>query len=141
MKRTLDLGLGLGCAITLCAALAAPNVLAAPARTPSAAALQRLDTDHDGTVDMNEANTAASAVFDRLDRDHEGTLDRRELRGRMSGRQFAAAVTDHGKTMSRDEYMAAVDKLFATADSDHDGTLDLKELNSAAGRAFLRLTT
>ena len=39
-----------------------------------------LDTDNDRTVDLEEAKKAASALFDRLDRDHDGTLDRRELR-------------------------------------------------------------
>ena len=45
--------------------------------------MQTLDTDNDGTVDLEEAKKAASAAFDKLDRDHDGTLDRRELRGRL----------------------------------------------------------
>ena len=33
----------------------------------AASALQTLDPDKDGTVDLNEAKTAASALFDKLD--------------------------------------------------------------------------
>jgi hypothetical protein len=43
--------------------------LAAPSR-----AMRLLDTDNDGTIDLDEAKKAASALFDKLDRDHEGTL-------------------------------------------------------------------
>ena len=109
-------------------------------RSSPAPASQRFDVDHDGTIDPNEAWTAASALLDRLDSDHDGTLDRRELRGRLSGQQFAAADPDHDGTLSQDEYLAVVEKRFTAADSDHDGTLDAKELNSPAGRTFLRLT-
>jgi Ca2+-binding EF-hand superfamily protein len=111
----------------------------ASAQTKPAAALQRLDTDHDGTVDLNEAKMAAAMLFDRLDRDHDGTLDRRELRGRLNGQQFATADPDHDKTLSKDEYLAVVEMRFAAADTDHEGTLDAKEINSPAGRTLLRL--
>jgi Ca2+-binding EF-hand superfamily protein len=111
----------------------------AATRTAASSTLQRLDTDHDGTVDLAEANTAATETFDRLDRDHDSTLDRRELRGRLTARQFAAADPDHDGTISRDEYVALVEMRFNAADTDHDGTLDQKELNSSAGRALLQL--
>ena len=41
--------------------------------------LKALDTDGDGTVDIEEAETAASKVFHALDRDKDGTLDAQEL--------------------------------------------------------------
>src|SRR6202163_4029145 len=41
--------------------------------------IRMFDTDNDGTVDLAEAKKAASALFDKLDRDHDGTLDKREL--------------------------------------------------------------
>src|SRR5580704_387231 len=59
-----------------------------------ATTLQALDTDHDGTVDLNEVRTAASSLFDRLDRDHDGTLDRRELKGRLGAKAFAVGDPD-----------------------------------------------
>jgi Ca2+-binding EF-hand superfamily protein len=78
-------------------------------------------------------------VFDRLDDDHDGTLDRRELRGRLNAAQFAAADPDHDGTLSHDEYMALVEKRFNAANPDNDGTLDARELRSPAGRNLLRL--
>jgi TPP-dependent trihydroxycyclohexane-1,2-dione (THcHDO) dehydratase len=68
----------LGCVISFCAVLPGAPLSAAPARNVPPAALQQLDSDHDGTVDLNEAKTAGSAMFDRLNRDHDGTLSRDE---------------------------------------------------------------
>ena len=48
-----------------------------------AAALATLDTDHDGTLDLAEAQSAASGIFSCLDGNHTGTLDPRELSGRL----------------------------------------------------------
>ena len=98
-----------------------------------------LDTDNDGTVDLAEAKKAASAVFDRLDRDKDGTLDRRELGGRLSAKEFAAADPDKDGTLTKDEYLAVVEQRFKAADPDNDGTLDAKELRTKAGRALARL--
>jgi Ca2+-binding EF-hand superfamily protein len=101
--------------------------------------VKMLDTDNDGTVDLNEAKKAASALFARLDRDHDGTVDKRELAGRLSAKELAAADPDHDGTLTLDEYLAVVEQRFNAANSDGDGTLDAKELKTPAGRALLRL--
>jgi len=111
-------------------------VLAASRRS---AAIRMFDTDNDGTLDLAEAKKAASAIFAKLDRDHDGTLDKRELAGRLSARELAAADPDHDGTLTADEYLAVVEQRFNAADPDKDGTLDAKELNTGAGRALLRL--
>jgi Ca2+-binding EF-hand superfamily protein len=105
----------------------------------TAGSLQLLDSDHDGTVDLNETKAAASAVFDRLDRDHDGTLDGRELKGRLSARELAAEDGDRDGTLSKDEYLATVEKRFKAANRDSDDTLDAKELSSRSGKALQRL--
>ena len=97
------------------------------------------DTDSDGTVDLAEAKKAASALFDKLDPDHDGTLDKRELAGRLTQKELSAADPDHDGTLTKDEYLAVVEQRFNAADPDHDGTLDAKELNSKAGQSLLRL--
>jgi Ca2+-binding EF-hand superfamily protein len=97
------------------------------------------DTDNDGTVDLAEAKKAASAMFDKLERDKDGTLDKRELAGRLSAKELAAADPDHDGTLTKEEYLAVVEQRFKAADPDHDGTLDAKELNTPAGQALLRL--
>jgi Ca2+-binding EF-hand superfamily protein len=102
-------------------------------------ALQLLDSDHDGTVDLSETRTAASALFDRLDRDRDGTLNGRELKGRLSAKELAAEDGDHDGTLTKDEYLATVEKRFKAANPDSDDTLDAKELTSRSGRALQRL--
>jgi Ca2+-binding EF-hand superfamily protein len=99
--------------------------------------LAGLDTDNDGTVSLDEAKKAAETVFHKLDRDHDGTLTRRELRGRLSAREFTAADTDKDDTLSKDEYLAIVEQRFKAADADNDGTLTRRELRSKAGRQLL----
>ena len=101
--------------------------------------IRLLDTDNDGTVDLAEAKKAAAALFDKLERDHDGTLDKRELAGRLSAKELAAADPDKDGTLTKDEYLAVVEQRFNAANPDKDGTLDAKELNSAAGKALLRL--
>jgi len=101
--------------------------------------MAQLDTDNDGTLDLEEAKKAASALFDKLDPDHDGTLDRRELAGRLSAKELKAADPDNDGTLTKDEYLALVERRFRAANPDNDGTIDAKELNTKAGRALLRL--
>ena len=109
------------------------------AAAPALAAPLRYDTDNDGTVDLNEAKTAASATFDKLDVDHDGTLDKKELRGRVTLREWNAADPDKDGTVSKDESLALVDAMFKVADKDSEGTLDKKELRSPNGRKLEKL--
>src|SRR5258705_13622299 len=101
--------------------------------------IKLFDTDNDGTLDLAEVKKAASALSAKLDPDHGGTLDARELRGRLSAKELAAADPDHDGTLTLDEYLAVVEQRFNAANPDKDGTLDAKELRSPAGRALLRL--
>src|SRR6516165_4936743 len=114
-----------------------PILPALPASDPDL--LAALDTDHDGTVSLDEAKKAAEIVFDKLDRDHDGTLTARELRGRLSAREFTVAGTDKDGTLSKDEYLAVVERWFKAADTDTDGTLTRRELRLKAGHQLLLL--
>jgi hypothetical protein len=98
-----------------------------------------LDADADGTVDLAEARKAAETLFDKLDHDHDSTLDAKELRRRLTEGDLTAADLDKDGTLSKDEYLAVVEKRFNEADVDHDGTLTPKELRSKPGRALLKL--
>jgi len=109
------------------------------ARAKRSSPVARFDTDHDGTVSLDEAKKAAGAEFDKLDHDHHGTLTRHELRGRLSARQFRAADTDKDGTVSKDEYLAVVERRFKAADADNDGSLSDAEFRAPAGRALLQL--
>ena len=126
--------------VSLLAVSLPPTMLVTSASPAFAAsALQTLDPDKDGTVDLNEAKTAASALFDQLDTDHDGTVDRKELGNRISAEDWKTADPDNDKTISKDEYLAFVEVAFKRANPDNDATIDAKELKTPAGRALLRL--
>lgn len=109
------------------------------ARSAKSDPVARFDTDNDGTVDLAEAKKAAGALFDKLDADKDGTLDIKELQGRMSRKEFAAADPDHDKTLTKEEYLAVVEQRFKAADPDNDGTVSVSEFHTLPGRALVRL--
>jgi Ca2+-binding EF-hand superfamily protein len=114
--------------------------VAAPALAASKTdPLVSFDTDNDGTVDLDEAKKAASALFDKLDTDKDGTLDFKELHGRLTHLEFAAADPDNDRTLTKDEFLAVVEKRFGAADRDNDGKLSAAELKKGAGKSLSKL--
>jgi Ca2+-binding EF-hand superfamily protein len=101
--------------------------------------LRTWDTDHDGTLDLNEVQQAATARFNQMDTDHDGTLDRKDRGRNLVMADFRAADADHDGSVTLDEYLALVQTRFEAADANHDGTLDSRELHSNAGRTLMRL--
>jgi Ca2+-binding EF-hand superfamily protein len=123
-------------------ALAIASLMAAPispALAKKPAPVAALDTDSDGTVDLNELNKSAEALFARLEKDNDGTIEPKELQGRLSKKEFKAADPDNDGTLDKNEFLAAVGALFKAADPDNDGTLDEKEFASKEGKALLRV--
>ena len=122
-------------------ALTGLSIAATPAfaRNKNSTLVGQFDTDNDGTVDLGEAKKAAMELFDRLDADKDGTLDLKELHGRLSRKEFAAADPDNDKTLSKGEYLALVERRFKAADVDNDGTLSNFEFHTPKGRALTRL--
>ena len=127
------------CVISLAVGTLLATGLPVSAKSKQNNLIRMLDTDNDGTVDLAEAKKAASVLFDRLDRDHDGTLDKRELAGRLTAKELAAADPDHDGTLTKDEYLAVVEQHFKAANQDSDGTLDAKELATKAGQKLMRL--
>jgi Ca2+-binding EF-hand superfamily protein len=101
--------------------------------------LQRWDTDHDGTLSIEEIREAATAQFEKLDRRHRGKLSRDQLAGIVTFRQFRAADRDRKGTLDKSEFLALAESLFQRVDKNHNGTVDKGELGSAPGRALTRL--
>ena len=105
---------------------------------PRPAVLHLFDTDNDGTVDIDEAKKAAGELFDKLDR--QGWHPRcKELKGRLTQKEFTAADPDDDGTLSKDEYLAVVEKRFKAADPDNDGTVSAAEFKTATGRSLSQL--
>lgn len=129
-------------AVFMAAALSIPALLPVEAVAKPAKlckAIQAVDPDNDGKLDLGEAKKAASAVFKRLEKDKDGTLDKAELKGRLSAKELAKADPDKDKTIDLNEYLAVVEARFKAANKDGDGTIECKELGTSAGQALLRL--
>ena len=111
------------------------------AKDKTCKALAVIDPDNDGSLDLAEAKKAAGAVFDRLnkDKDKDATLDRKELKGRLTAKDIAAADPDKDKSLDKAEYLAVVEARFKAANGDKDSTIECKELSTKAGRALLQL--
>lgn len=106
----------------------------------SALPINKIDTDNDGTVDLNEVKGSAGALFSNLEKDADGTLDPKELKGRVSRTDMKLVDPDSDGTVSKDELMSYVESLFKDVDTDNDGTIDAKELTSKKGKALLHVT-
>ena len=85
------------------------------------------------------ARTKKPNPVTRFDTDKDGTLDIKELQGRLSLQEFAAADPDKDKTLTRDEYLMVVEQRFKSADTDNDGTVSASEIQTPAGHALGRL--
>jgi EF hand len=127
--------------LTVVVAMGLTPAFGAPDLTPNdeSLVLSKIDTDHDGTISLDEAKAAASAKFDALDTDKEGTLDASELTGILSPKAVKKADRDKDDTLDKAEFLALVEKRFNAADHDHDGKLDAKELSTEEGRAVVAL--
>ena len=126
-------------ASALAAALILGGAFASPAWSTPKGVLAMLDPDKDGTVDLAEAKAAGAAAFDRLEKDHDGTLDHSELQSRLNAKAMAAADPDKDRTLDKAEYLALVEQRFKAADPDNDGTVSAAEFRTAYGQALARL--
>lgn len=125
----------------LLGSLALGVIASAPAyaKKDPAETVKLFDTDNDGTVDLAEAKKAASALFDKLETDKDGTLTTKELQGRLSKVELAAADSGKDGTLTKDEFLALVAARFKAADSDNSGKIDAKEIAAPAGKALVRI--
>lgn len=96
--------------------LAALPLLASAQVTQPDQYLQRMDSDGDGRVSVDEYLVWMSYAFDQRDRDHDGVLAPSELPG---GR---------GQPISREQYRQNLTDRFHRQDTDHSGYLDAREL-------------
>ena len=119
--------------VALLSACLIAGAVPSEARRSPGLILKALDTNHDNSIDLTEANSAGSALFDRLDVDRKGSLGQTELAGRVNAEDLKYGP------LSKAQYLAIVEGHFRKADANHDGKLDINELTSAAGAEFVRL--
>jgi hypothetical protein len=84
-----------------------------------------LDTNKDGTVEVDEIEATAAATFERF----------------ISGSRGAALLVKGSRERLRSEFIALVTGWFAIADINRDGHLDEDELASPAGQKLGRMLT
>jgi len=121
--------------------IAAPTADLAMAKQKSCKTLNMLDPDNDGEMTLPEAQKRAGLVFDKLNKDKkkDSTLDAKELKGRMTAKEFKAANPDNDGTIDKAEYLAAVAARFKAANPDGDVTIECDELRTKAGKKLLNL--
>jgi hypothetical protein len=94
----------------------------------------------DNTLSWREIVAAARARFRQLDTDHNWTLNQNEAaKGGITPDEFRQANTKGTRTLSEQEYLGLVKMKFEAADRNHDQTLSSRELNSRSGQNLINL--
>lgn len=114
-----------------------------------AAMIERLDTNKDGKVSLDEFKTNVSATFKTFDADGNGQVTKDEIKARhdafKDARKAVRDAADADKATARDALQAAgpfmlpgAGKMFDRADTDKNGTLSEAEVLASAEKIFAR---
>lgn len=102
----------------LCAALLLGSATAHAQVADTGTYLQRMDTDGDGKVSVEEYVAWMMYAFDRMDRNGDGVLSPDELPG------------GKGKPITREQQRQTIVERFHKQDANKDGFLSAKELSA-----------
>jgi Ca2+-binding EF-hand superfamily protein len=114
-----------------------------------AAMIERLDTNKDGKVSLDEFKTNVSATFKTFDADGNGQVTKDEIKARhdafKDARKAVRDAADADKATAREALQAAgpfmlpgAGKMFDRADTDKNGTLSEAEVLASAEKIFAR---
>lgn len=114
-----------------------------------AAMIERLDTNKDGKVSLDEFKTNVSATFKTFDADGNGQVTKDEIKARhdafKDARKAVRDAADADKATAREALQAAgpfmlpgASKMFDRADTDKNGTLSEAEVLASAEKIFAR---
>lgn len=114
-----------------------------------AAMIERLDTNKDGKVSLDEFKTNVSATFKTFDADGNGQVTKDEIKARHNAfkdaRKAVRDAADADKATAREALQAAgpfmlpgAGKMFDRADTDKNGTLSEAEVLVSAEKIFER---
>nr|WP_298097487.1 EF-hand domain-containing protein [uncultured Shinella sp.] len=114
-----------------------------------AAMIERLDTNKDGKVSLDEYKANASAAFKAFDADGNGQVTKDEIKARHAAfkeaRKAVRDAADADKDKAREALQAAgpfmlpgAGKMFDRADTDKNGSLSEAEVLAAADKSFAR---
>lgn len=108
-------------------------------RQPSCPALNAIDPDSDGSMNIVEALIAGNTTFRKLNTDNDWTLEAKELKGRLTLHEMKTVDPDNDGSLDIFEWKRMVKGLFKAANTDGDWTIECDELQSPAGRALVRV--
>ena len=108
--------------------------------------LDKLDTNRDGKIDIQEFTSATSKTFHLYDKNGDGYLDLKEFSASQvpdPKKRFNEIDTNKDGRIDYPEFLGAATKWFNTSDTDRDGRLNRTEFNAVRGSSsiglFLRL--
>ena len=80
------------------------------------------------------------AHFDKIDTDHDGKVDQNEAKAdNVGAAAFKAADLDQDGTVDKAEFEKVIVRSFKRADRDRDGLISLDELKAPTGRGLMSL--
>jgi Ca2+-binding EF-hand superfamily protein len=94
----------------------------------------KLDTNRDGKIDLQEFTNGVSRTFQLYDKNGDGHLDLNELSASQAAdpkKWFNEIDTNKDGRIDYPEFLEAATKWFKASDTDRDGYLTRTELNAA----------
>ena len=104
--------------------------------------LDKLDTNRDGKIDIQEFTSAVSKTFHVYDKNGDGHLDLKEFSASQVGdpkKRFSEIDANKDGRIDYPEFLGAATQWFKLSDTDRDGHLNRTESNAVRGSSSIGL--